>query len=195
MADWIDALRFDHPGVYRAVWVTSAAALAISGFFMLPDSPMLRAMGVVGVQKRVGALTNAVYWSSRAAMNNNSATDKPDVLYGNMEGVDSTGKLIVTVSDGNKWVRHYFALADIVITDIYGVAQQVGALRLEDAKFEVYRGDQVVVWVRGVPFNVKLIEAGVAKPDPTPPTDIVDTAFATYYWGIAKGNPNPNGEK
>lgn len=191
MGDWIDALRFDHPYVYRVGMLVSIAAVVLCSFLLLPESPMLRAMGVTGFQMRVSALTNALYWSSRARMNAKATTDSPKVYYGNMEGVDATGKLIVTVAEGGHWVRHYFGVADVVLTDIYGVAWQVGALRLEDAKFEVYRDEQAVIWVRGVPFNVKLIEAGVAKPDPTPPTNIVDVAFATYYWGIARGKP-PN---
>lgn len=192
MADWIDALRYDHPYIYRVGMSISISVVVLLGFLFLPESPMLRAMGVTGFQTRVSAFTNALYWSSRARMNGKSTTDTPKVFYGNMEGVDASGKLIVTVAEGGHWVRHLLCVADVVLTDIYGVAWQVGALRLEDAKFEVYRDDQAVIWVRGVPFNVKLIEAGVAKPDPTPPTNIVDVAFATYYWGIAKGKPlNP----
>lgn len=189
MANWADNLRYDHPGTYRALWVAGIVTAGFIVFFMFPDSPLFRAMGVTGAQKRVSALGNALYWSSRAAMNNKSSSDKPRVLYGNMEGVSRDGKLILTVPNGSQWVRYNFALADTVITDIYGVAQRVGALRLEDAKFEVYLGDQAVVWVRGVPFNVKLIEDGVATPDPSPPTDIIDLAFATYYWNIVKGKP------
>lgn len=190
VADWVDTLHYDHPGLYRGLLVSAVIMVIGITFLMLPDSPLLRAMGIMGVQKRVAAFSNALYWSSRAAVNGkSSSTNKPIVRYGNMEGIDSAGKLIVTVPNGTQWVRYNITLADIVITDIYGVAQQVGALRLEDARFEIYHDNQAVIWVRGVPFNVKLIEAGVAKPDPTPPTDIVDTAFATYYWGIAKGKP------
>jgi len=186
-SNWLDTLRYDHRGLYCGLVAVVVMFVLGLVFLTLPDSPMLQAMGVTGVQKRLSAFSNALYWSSRTAVNNKASADRPSVFYGNMEGVDQAGKLIVTVPNGSKWVRHYFALANIVITDIYGVAQQVGALRLEDAKFEVYSDDQAVVWVRGVPFNVKLIESGVAKPDPTPPTNIVDIAFATYYWGIAKG--------
>jgi len=189
IGEWVDTLRFDHPAAYRGVVAVFVLVVIGIAFLMLPKSPMLQAMGVTGIQKRASALSNAIYWSSRAALNGKSSTEKPITLYGNMEGIDRDGKLIVTVSAGNKWVRYSWVLADTVITDIYGVAQQVGALRLEDAKFEVYRREQAVVWVRGVPFNVKLIEAGLATPDPTPPTDIVDVAFATYYWGIVRGIP------
>lgn len=193
--DWLDTLRYDHPRAWRTLWAGCITTVLFIGFLLLPSSPMLRAMGVTSVQERISAFSNALYWSSRAALNANQSMDKPHILYGNMEGIDRAGKLIITASSGDKWVRYNLALADIVILDLYGVAQQIGTLRLEDAKFEVYGDDQAVVWVRGVPFNVKLIEAGVAKPDPTPPTDIVDVAFATYYWGIAKGRPINQGGK
>ena len=186
--DWIEEIRYDHPVAYRTLCAIFVGAAIIIMFLMLPATPMLRAMGITGLQVRASALSNALYWTVRATLSNRPTPDeKPVIIYGNMEGVASDGRIIVTAPRGNQWVRLRLVVADTVITNIYGVAKQVGDLRLNDAKFEVYRGDQAVIWVNGVPLNVKFIESGVAKPDPSPPTDIIDLAFATYYWGVVRG--------
>lgn len=191
-AEWIDTIRYDHPGSYLLAWTVAIMVGMATVFVMLPDTPLLRAMGVTEFKTRTAALVNALYWSSRAAIHGKATTEKPTILYGNMEGIDSDGKLIVSVTNGTQWVHRSYALADTVIADIYGVAKHVADHRKEDARFDIYNGDQVVVWVRGAPFNVKLIEDGVATPDPKPPTDIIDIAFATYYWNIVKGKPGEN---
>jgi hypothetical protein len=186
MSDWLDNLRYDHPGVYRTFLATMGVFLFVLCFMLLPDTPMLRAMGVTGLQKRVSAAANGVYWSTRAMFHGNVDVEHTQ-LYGNVDGVDQSGKIIITVPQGDKWEHLNFALANIEIADVYGVAQIVGSLRTESARFEIYGNDHVVVWIRNAPLNVKLIEAGVANPAPRPPTNIFDLAFATYYWGIAKG--------
>jgi len=191
MAEWLDNLRYDHPGLYRALMVALGAVSFIVVFMLLPDSPLLRAMGITGLQKRVSAAVNGVYWSTRAMFHSNVAFEHKK-LYGNVDGIDQSGKIIITVPQGDKWVRRSFALANIEITDLYGIAQIVGSLRTENARFEIYGDGYVVVWIRDAPLNVRLIEAGVANPAPRPPTNVFDLAFAAYYWGIAKGKNGQN---
>ena len=186
LADWLDALRYDHPGVYHMLLVVVGTITLFVCFMLLPASPMLSAVGITELQKRVSAAANGLYWSARAALHREGEVGYTQI-YGNVEGVDPSGKLIVTVAQGDKWVRHHLTLANVKITDLYGAVQIVGSLRMENARFDIYGKEQVVTWIRNVPLNVKLIEAGVAKPDPVPPTNIFDLAFATYYWGIVKG--------
>jgi hypothetical protein len=193
MSDWLDNLRYDHPGIYRALLAALGVFVFALCFMLLPDSPILRAMGITGLQKRVSAAANGVYWSTRAMFHNNIEVEHTQ-LYGNVDGIDQSGKIIITVPQGDKWVRLSFALANIEIADIYGVAQIAGSLRTESARFELYGNEYVVVWIRNTPLNVKLIEAGVANPAPRPPTNIFDLAFAAYYWGIAKGQNGQNGQ-
>lgn len=187
IADSIDNLRYDHPGLFRLLMVVTVSMGLFICFMLLPDSPVFRAVGITGLQKRISATNSAIYWSVRAMMAA-SSSDAPQTLYGSIEGIGTDGQLIATVAKGDSWTRVQLALADTKIVDLYGVAQLVGSLRMEQARFDIYSGSQAVVWLRKVPFNVKLIEAGVAIPDPNPPTNIVDTAFATYYWGLVKGS-------
>lgn len=187
MLDWIEGFRMDHPVMFRGGVALGVAGLLIVGFLALPDAPVFRASGVTAVQKRVAAVRHAVYWSARAALHSTSKVMEPKVLYGNLDGVDADGQLVVSSATGAKWAQHKVAFADVLITDVGGVAQQVAGLRFENARLELYPDNQAVVWIRSVPLNVTLVEAGVARPDPTPPTDIVDSAFATYYWSLVKG--------
>lgn len=186
VADWLDALRYDHPGLYRVLLVGVATSALFATFMLLPDSPLMRAIGISSIQARVAATANGIYWSARGVINPSGTGDHHQV-WGSVDGVDQSGKLIVTVPQGKDWVRQTVTLANVEILDLYGVAQIVGSLRLESARFDIYEGQQCVVWIRNTPFNVKLIEAGVAKPASKPPTNIFDLAFATYYWTRAKG--------
>jgi len=191
LSDWLESFKYDHPGIYRIFVVIFSISVLLIGFMMLPDSPMLKAMGINGVQKRISATANGIYWSSRASI---SQAGNPEHTqeYGNLEGVDRIGKIIVSVPEHDKWIRKNLALANAEITDMYGAAQIIGSLRTENARFDIYGPDRVVIWIRNAPLNVKLIEAGVAKPDTNPLTNIFDIAFATYYWGEAKGTRPTN---
>jgi hypothetical protein len=104
-----------------------------------------------------------------------------------MGGIDKNGKLVILTPDGDRFVQSTVRIADTRLTNLYGAAGAVADARTADARFDIYNNDEVVVWIRSAPFNVKLIEDGLAVPDPRPPTNIVDKAFATYYWRIWKG--------
>ena len=188
ISEWIEGFKYDHPGIYRILVIFFFFTILLTCFMMLPNSPMLKAMGINTVQKRISATGNGVYWSMRASISQ-SGNPEHTQEYGNLEGVDPSGKLIVSVPSHDKWVRKNLALANAEITDMYGAAQIVGSLRTENARFDIYNSNRVVIWIHNAPLNVKLIEAGVAKPDTNPLTNIFDIAFATYYWGEAKGNP------
>jgi len=184
---WFETFRYDYPKLFHTLVVIAGLFLCYFVFMALPDTAFMRAIGVVGAQKRVTALQYATYWKVRASTGSPSDGAAPAVAYGNLAGLDRNGGLIVSVPSGASYVQRTVKLADIQITDLYGTAALIGQLRLEDARFDVYADNQVVVWIRGVPFNVKLIEAGYARPDPNPPTNIVDMAFATYYWAQFNG--------
>lgn len=188
LTSWVESIRFDYPVLYRIVTITLLAVVLLICFMALPNSPMLKAMGINGAQARVSATANGIYWSTRASVNQTGEPEDHIQAFGNIEGVDSAGKLVVSIPEKDVWVKKPLVLANAELTDLYGAAQIVGSLRLENARFDIYGTDRVVVWIRSTPLNVKLIEAGVAKPESNPITNIFDLAFATYYWGIAKGS-------
>lgn len=188
MRELIETLIYDYPRLFRTVVTLFAAALLLFVFMLLPPAPVFRAIGVTGIQTRISALYYAGFWRVRAMTNRSAVISKSDVEFGTMAGLDRSGRVIVSVPSGATYLLKTYQIADVKITDLYGAASVIGQLRTEDAKLEIYSPDQVVIWVRGAPFNVKLIESGHAVPDPSPPTNIVDDAFSTYYWRIFWGN-------
>lgn len=185
--------RFEHRYLYRGLLLIGGVLLFLVVFMSLPRSPLMRAIGVTTMQNKVSAFNNAIYWETRARIHTPDSM-KPIVAYGTLVGVTKTGAVVVNVPNGARFEQRMFYLADIKLTDLLGVAVQIGALRTEDAKFDVY-GNTVVVWVRGVPLNLNLIERGYAMPDPNPPTNIVDQVFAAYYWRLFKSGESSAGDK
>lgn len=187
MKEFFDNLRYDSPILFRSVVGLFSVAIFLWLFMSIPSLPLMRAIGVEAGQTKLAAAYYAAFWHARAATNQEAEAQATHSLYGSMVGIDKNGMLIISTPVGAKFLQSVVHIADVKVTDLYGTAEMIGELRGVDAKFDVYPNDQVVVWVRGAPFNVKLIEAGHAAPDPSPPTNIVDKAFATYYWRILKG--------
>jgi len=184
--EWFETLRYENPARLWTLIATCTAVCTLAVLAMAPSTAFVRAVGIPEWQTRGGALLRAAYWAGRAALNA-ASDERPTRRYGSMEGVDDAGNLIASLPDGTRWVTARYRFADLTIMDAMGVARHVALRRGEDARFEIYRGDQVVVWIGGGPFNIALIDAGFAEPDPHPPTNIVDIAFATYYWNVARG--------
>lgn len=189
MGDFIESMRYDHPVVFRGGLTAIIVTILIFVFMMLPASPLMRAIGVTAAQTKVSSLYYAGFWYLRAQTNQEGA-EALQTTYGNIVGLDKEGSLVISVPVGDKFEQSKVLIADTKLTDLYGAAALVGQFRTEDAKFEIYENRQAVIWIRDVPFNVKLIEAGYAVPDPNPPTNIVDKAFATYYWRNFNGSGN-----
>lgn len=187
MGEFIDNLRYDHPILFRTTVGLISLVIAILIFASLPPSPFLRAIGVTGAQKKLAATYYALFWQIRSMTNQEAEATMLKSVYGNMLGLDVKGRLIISTPVGSKYVESRVHIADAKLVDLYGTAAKIGQLRAEDAKFDFYSNDEVVAWIRDVPFNVKLIEEGYAEPDPSPPTNIVDKAFAAYYWRVLKG--------
>lgn len=192
MREFLETLKYDRPITYGLLVASCGLVVLISVFMALPPAPILKAIGVTGAQTTVGATVNALYWSGRVLFNR-SGEEVPERVFGNLDGIDEQGRVIVTVMVGDRIEQRHYNVADTKIVDVYGAARMVQELRYADCRFDVYHENQAVIWIKGGPLNVRMIEAGVAKPDPNPPTNIVDSAFASYYWTVAKGKSK--GEK
>lgn len=186
--DFFENLRYDRPVLFRILVISASVAVIASVFAALPQNDFFRTIGVTKAQMRCSALYRAAFWHTRAVLHQDSEGDKPRVVYGNMVGIDKNGQLVILTPSGDKFVHSTVRLADTTLVDLYGAAAAVAKESTADARFDIYNENEVVVWVRSAPFNVKLIEDGHAKPDPRPPTNIVDKAFAAYYWRIWKGD-------
>lgn len=186
--DWINDFRYDRPGLFWGF--TAAASLVLGGciFFLLPANEFFRTVGVTTLQRRADAFRRAVYWQARATFHASAGDDVPKVLYGNLLGIEADTSLIASIPTGTTYEQRRLLLADVVVHDVHAAARTIARHRLSPVKFDVYGAQQAVVWIDQAPLNVRLIEEGAATPDPNPPTNIVDVAFARYYWNLAKGN-------
>lgn len=185
----LDDFKHDHSLLYSVTLVATVISLLIMLLMILPDSSLCRAIGVTSLQRKASSFGNAVYWTYRAKVGaDHQEITSPHIVYGNLVGVDKDGKILIATVQENQFVNVAYSLADTVIIDVYGVAKTIGSLKQENVKCELYDKDVAVIWIRGAPLNIKLIEEGIAKPDPNPPTSIVDMAFAAYYWSQFKGD-------
>lgn len=188
MSAWFFDFKFQYPWRYKSL----IAALIFGSIFivlmMVPESTFTRAIGIIHLQQRAVALKHALYWDIRVYTNPNVSV-KHTVKYGFVDGLTKDSLLAVSIPQGDIYVKEEYRLADVQIKNAIAVSYHVKAYRAVNARFDIY-DDMVVVYLDGVPLNLQIIENGMATPDPNPPSNIVDAAFATHYWGIVRGKFN-----
>lgn len=178
-------LRFDHPKTFWTSTAILTTGVLLTAFFLIPQTRFFEAAGVSAVQRRAIALKNAAYWYSRARLHAGGDGLIFETKFGNV--VKYQDGLHSSIPAGEVFQDVQFHLADVVVVSAAETDRIVQAVRFKDARFDIYDGDKAVVWIGNRPLNIALIEAGAAKPDPYPPTNIVDQAFASYYWSQFKG--------
>lgn len=183
---FLDDLRYDYPWAWRTLVGFLSVFVLLIVINLLPQSPLLRMIGVSEVQDRVIAAESWVYWAARAGLNRKRPDLRGERRYALMEAMDQNGILSMELSEGDKFIPKQWRLANCRLRDPIGAKVVVSSMRNELAKIEIY-GDQVVVWVGKQLLNLVLIEKGVAEPDPDPPTWIVDDLFARHYWAKMVG--------
>lgn len=180
--------KYESPKLYRVALGVSIAAVVILALALFPDGEFARAAGIRHMQIKAAALKSALQWETRA-MFHPSDVSVPEVGFGFLQGIEYDARVVASVPIDSAYVMKRYRLADIKVTNLMGAAHMLAALRTTDATLHVY-GDMVVVWIDEKPLNVTMIESGLAVPDPNPPTNIVDKAFAAYYWRIFNGASN-----
>jgi hypothetical protein len=189
----------ERPRVRVILFVSFLAGLFLLLFIsMLPVNTLTKTIGIAQLQAKVIALREAVYWQSRVFLNPKVEV-KHTVFYGYVMSIGDDGMLEVSFPNDTIFVVQKFALADLQIKNKAAVKQFFLDHRNVNIRFDLY-GDMVVLHAQTVPadflnhtpLNIQFIEKGFALPDPNPPSNIVDRAFATHYWNIVKGNANAN---
>lgn len=187
---FLEDLKYDRPIRYRILISGIIVLVALGAVAAMPDTAATRAMGLVDLRERAYALREAGYWKTRALLNPTSEL-KPVVEYGFVVGIDSDKQVIISVPENATFVRRKVKLADVTVLDLQGAAAVIEHHKQLDARIDVY-GDLAVIWIADKPLNVELVNAGLAIPDPNPPTNIVDATFAAYFWNKAKGKQSEN---
>ncbi|WNH54800.1 hypothetical protein [Stenotrophomonas oahuensis] len=178
-------LRFDHPRVFWTGSLLLAGGLAFGAFLVVPTNPFFEAIGINGAQRQLIAAKNAAYWYTRAMIHASAEELHFERRFGSVVRYD--GALIAMLPEGDSFRERRLQFADVVILSPADADSAVRAMRYKNARFEIYEDSKSVVWIDGKPLNISLIESGAAKPDPDPPTNIVDLAFASYYWNQVSG--------
>ena len=166
----------------------------ISGFLFLERQPTLsQTFGLTDLRLRVQAMPDAAYWSYRKWVNTKAENYSPiDTRYGYVKDfIDGQVRVHEYSKQGR--VEKSYPLASIEIYDRQHramrqcIRERTGA----ETRFDIYINQQgkehAVVWTNSGPWNVQFISQGYAYPSPNPPTNVVDAAFAEYYWNLVKG--------
>lgn len=180
--------RNHYPRIYFA---TILFALAIIGAqiisFVANNTAFFDMLGMTTAKTKIIAAKETAYWHTRAWLNDNKTTEiDPIKAYGFLQSVNRDGTINATMILNGKYTTQRITLADTIITDPNALAVAVELHKHEDANFDLYHISNqypyTVVWIKNQPFNLQMITTGIATPDTTPPTNIVDRLFAEYYW-------------
>lgn len=185
MTTWLIDFKFAYPGRYKALYATIVFGLVFVALMLIPDTQFTRAIGAISLQNRVAAFRHAIYWEVRVQSNPYIQVEHT-VKYGFVVGLSPDEKLIVSVPFDDAYMRYEYRLADVQIKNASAVHTYIKMHKAVSARFDIY-DDMVVAYLDGVPLNLQIIENGIATPDPNPPSNIVDAAFATYYWSVVRG--------
>jgi len=184
-------IKYAHPAII-AVFISISGLLLMSVlvvmFGWLRSSEFAKATGIADSANRVYALQQALYWSGRAILHHDAKYPvTPTRMYGSIAGLAPNGMIVVKVYEDAEIKTRTAWLADVKVANANQFVEQVLAVRDNQAEFEFYNPEEVVVWMDRAPWNIHLIACGAMHPDERPPTNIVDKAFAEFYWRIAKG--------
>lgn len=166
-------------------------ALVFILLISLPNNPLLSTLGITILQERSIALTKATYYSIRSMLHHDNAlAQAPVIVYGTLDGIQTDGRIQFTIPSGDHFEHKSTLLADVIVRSSPGAQSIVDRLKLEDVKFVVYKDAFSVLYVRDDIVNMMIIKEGFGEPVMNPSTNILDAAFAAYYWRIFKGIPS-----
>lgn len=186
-----------------SLWLKLAILILMALTFLLvvlllPNNSFTNAIGVVDFQFRFNSLKSAIYWQSRVLMNPYKEVEH-SVVYGHINSIDQYGYIEAIVPVEDRFETKKFSLAVLQIRDYKSLSKFFQERRNFGVKFELY-GNMAVLhsdnlpdsFTPRVPLNIQFIEKGYAVADPNPPSNIVDSAFAAYYWSIVRGKSVEN---
>jgi hypothetical protein len=176
-------LKYEKPFLFKIINLLIIVCILLFFFTSLPNTNFTRALGVVSGQERFFALRNAVYWKSRELLNR-KLENRFSIIYGFIVRVDRNGLATFNIPTDDSFVEKNFLLADLKVKNVDGINNFFKNEVRRNVKLEIV-GEAVIIYKDGVPLNLKFIENGFAIPDPNPPSNIVDGAFARYYWNLA----------
>lgn len=187
----LNKLKYSHPAVIATTAIIGGIVLIsmiVVMFSWLRTSEFAKATGIADSANQAYALRQALYWSGRALLHHEADEEiKPTRSYGSIAGLTHDGMVVIKIYEGYEIQTRNVRLADVKLEDPARYVQEALAVRDMNAEFDFYSPSEVVVWMTRKPWNIHLIVSGAMRPDERPPTNIVDKAFAAYYWRLTKG--------
>lgn len=180
-------LRYEKVWLFWCLQAISLVVVLYLALSLLMESALADAMGLTKMKMRVSAFREAMYWQCRVWKNASLPVQSPVRYYGFINKAEPDGQLLITVVENDKYVLREVTLANLTDIRVDGLAAAAAMRRRADAVFDIYPGKRAVVWIEGQPWNVMLISAKLARPTPAPPTNVVDKAFAEYFWAKVNG--------
>lgn len=181
----MDSLRHNVPALYslfRIILGSVIAGVAI----------MVTLKTVTLLIPKASIFLEAVYWDARAwVYDGHDGQYRPVTHFtAEIKGLTKDGH-VVFVYAGKEGYRTVTAeFADLIITDIKSTSTIINRFRGKTIFVDHYQyvadgkiHDCVVLWDEfESPLNLELVERQFAKPVESPPTNVVNTLMAGYYW-------------
>lgn len=104
--------------------------------------------------------------------------------HGHLEGATRDGEVVYTFYRNGDTYEFKSELINTIILNKKRLNDKIEDIDYNRARIEVYANGETLVWLQDQPFNLLLINAGIAKPHPRPPTNMVDKFYADYYWSL-----------
>jgi hypothetical protein len=182
----MESLRHNQPALYVVI-----------KFFMYLSLTCVVCYGTwhsfQAVSPKAKLLTEAVYWETRAFLydgHDNKNVRPVKHFTAEILGMTKEAKVVFKMStpEGSKNV--HAELADLIITDIESTSKILNRFRGQIIYVDYYQyqldgvvHNCVVLWDEfESPLNLELVERQFASPIENPPTNIVNSLMAGYYW-------------
>ncbi len=161
--------------------------ISVSNYVYHLDSPFLKAIGIHRKAKQIMVIKKALYWEFRAwqhrSVTKNFYSLAPkNRVYGSLESMTENGAIVFQYYEDDQIMRNRGRLANVVLVDKKMAARDLFRNRNKNVMFDVYRNNEIVVWMPDKIWNLSLIQKNCGIPDKNPPTNLVDRIFAEYYW-------------
>lgn len=184
------SLRHNMPLAYTALKVFFIGLAAASAVFVVFT------VGTT-LSPKLAAFSEAVHWSTRAFLyDGHKNTDVRPARHFTAEilGMTKDAHVVFKMATPDGYQKVVAEFADLLITDVVNTTMMINRYKGRTLYVDYYQyeldgtvHDCVVLWDEfSTPLNLELVQRQFAKPVETPPTNIVNTLMASYYWRKVK---------
>jgi len=181
----MDSLRHNLPVFYtflKVIFISVLGGIALALTFKFADF----------ISPKASILAEAVYWDARAVLYDGHDGQVRPVTHftAEIKGLTKDGHVVFLYASKEGYRTVTAEFADLIITDLKGTSTIINRYRGKTIFVDHYQytadgkiHDCVVLWDEfESPLNLELVERQFAKPVESPPTNVVNTLMAGYFW-------------